>query len=173
MSASRRPVFDIISHGPEQTRALGSHLGRHLRAGAVVLLSGAIGAGKTTFVQGLARPLQVEGPVQSPTFTLISEHTGRLADGSAIRLVHVDLYRLSDDGWDLSSTGLEEELDAPDTIVCIEWPDRARHQLPEEYLLIEFVPLADEKRNLRFLPQGAAAHASVQRLRAEAVGQRA
>lgn len=167
-----RPVFDIISHGPDQTRALGAHLGRQLRPGAVVLLAGPIGAGKTTFVQGLARPLHVDGPVQSPTFTLISEHAGRLQDGTRIRLVHVDLYRLSEDGTGLDSTGLEEELDAPDAIVCIEWPDRARHDLPPEYLLIEFVPLADEKRNLRFIALGAAALDAVKQLRVEAVGQR-
>ena len=72
MSASRRPAFDIISHSPDQTRAIGAHLGKVVPRGSLLLLSGDIGAGKTTFVQGLARPLQTGDQIQSPTFTELS-----------------------------------------------------------------------------------------------------
>ncbi|MCF8566358.1 tRNA (adenosine(37)-N6)-threonylcarbamoyltransferase complex ATPase subunit type 1 TsaE [Alicyclobacillus tolerans] len=78
----------IETHAADQTRRLGRALGQLLQAGDVVFLSGALGAGKTTLSQGVAAGAGIEGPVTSPTFTLIHEYEGR------IPLVHMDLYRL-------------------------------------------------------------------------------
>ena len=80
------------SHSPQETQALGERLGRVLMAGDVVSLVGELGAGKTCFVQGLARGLGVpaERRIASPTFTIVNEHFGRLT------LFHVDLYRLEE-----------------------------------------------------------------------------
>lgn len=167
VSASRRPAFDIISHGPEGTRALGATLGRLLPRGSVVLLAGGIGAGKTTFVQGIARPLlPADDGVQSPTFTLVSEHRGTGVDGRPLRLYHMDLYRLAGE-VETALAGFDDYLDDPDAITVIEWPERARGVMPEQYLLVELLPVADQKRSIRLTPVGEAAREVVRRFRAE------
>jgi tRNA threonylcarbamoyladenosine biosynthesis protein TsaE len=171
LSASRRPAFDIISHSPDQTRAIGALLGKVVPRGSLLLLSGDIGAGKTTFVQGLARPLQTGDQIQSPTFTIVSEHAGTSADGQPLRLYHIDLYRLEGVG-DLDSVGLDEYLSDPDGITVIEWPERGRDWLPKEYLLIDLQPVSDSKRNLRMTPHGACYVEVVKRFRTEVLGNR-
>lgn len=171
MSASRRPAFDIISHSPDQTRAIGAHLGKVVPRGSLLLLSGDIGAGKTTFVQGLARPLRTGDQIQSPTFTIVAEHAGATADGKTLRLYHIDLYRLEGAG-DLDSVGLDEYLSDPDGITVIEWPERGRDWLPKEYLLIDLQTIAESKRNLRMTPHGACYADLIKRFRAEVLGNR-
>ena len=100
---------------PEDTRALGARLGRRLRAGDLVVLTGDLGAGKTTFTQGLADGLGVGGPVTSPTFVIARVHPS-LGGGPA--LVHVDAYRLGSlaevDDLDLDAS-LEE------SVTVVEW----------------------------------------------------
>src|SRR5690625_3762742 len=86
---SERPALDLISHSPQQTRNVGLHLGRVLRPGDIVLLFGQIGSGKTRLTQGIAHGLQIEGYVQSPTFTLVVEHQGTSEDGRPINLYHL------------------------------------------------------------------------------------
>lgn len=171
MSTARRPAFDTITHSPEQTRQLAATLGRMMPRGTVVLLSGEIGAGKTTFAQGFARALKTGDHVQSPTFTIVSEHRGTGTDGDAVRLYHIDLYRLDGDS-DLTSVGLDEYLDDPDGVSLIEWPERAGAYLPEDYLLVELTPVADEKRSLRITPYGDVYRDVVDRFRGEVVGGR-
>jgi len=171
LSASSRPAFDIISHSPDQTRAIGAHLGKVLPRGSLLLLSGDIGAGKTTFVQGLARPLQTGDQIQSPTFTIVAEHSGTGSDDRPLSLYHIDLYRLEGDG-DLDSVGLEEYLSDPDGITVIEWPERGQGWLPNEYLLIDLQTVADSKRNLRMIPCGKCYVDIVKRFRVEVLGNR-
>jgi tRNA threonylcarbamoyladenosine biosynthesis protein TsaE len=115
------------------TQTLGVELGRSLNAGSVLLLTGDLGSGKTTFVQGLAQGLGIEDAVVSPTFTIINEYSsGRLP------LYHLDLYRLNaaeiaDLNLESYWLGIESELG----IVAIEWAERLSY-LPAEYLRIEF-----------------------------------
>lgn len=172
MSASRKPAFDIISHSPEQTRALGAQLGKLLARGSVVLLSGGLGTGKTTFVQGLARPLRTGDHVQSPTFTLVAEHSGTAANGEPVRLYHMDLYRLEGVG-DIESFGLDEYLSDPDGIAVIEWPERARWAMPDAFLLVDLRSMADTKRAVRLEPHGGCYADVVRRFRTEVGGGRA
>jgi tRNA threonylcarbamoyladenosine biosynthesis protein TsaE len=113
----------------------GRRLAGRLRAGDVVLLHGDLGAGKTTLVQGMARGLGVEGPVQSPTFTLVGEHAGLDPTGQPLRVYHLDLYRL-DDPEALETIGYDDYLHPDDGISLIEWPERAEGWLPERFLLI-------------------------------------
>lgn len=171
MSASRRPAFDMITHSPEQTRAAGALLGRLLERGDVVLLTGTLGSGKTTFVQGIARALQADDYVQSPTFTLVAEHAGVAGDDLPVRLYHVDLYRLNGVD-DVGTLGLDDYFDDPDGITVIEWPDRAPVAMPETYLVVDLEFVADTKRNLRFIPEGTRPAATVDRFRAEVAGVR-
>ena len=100
---------------PADTEAAGEELGRRLRAGDLVLLKGELGAGKTTFVRGMARGSGSAAAVASPTFQLVRIYPGRL------QLAHVDLYRL-EKGDELRDLGLEELLDAGAAVV--EWGER-------------------------------------------------
>ncbi len=114
------------------THALGVELGRSLTAGSVLLLTGDLGSGKTTLVQGLAVGLDIADSIVSPTFTIINEYlTGRLP------LYHLDLYRLepvevADLNLESYWLGIESELG----IVAIEWAERLS-DLPDDYLQIE------------------------------------
>ncbi|MBI9086666.1 MAG: tRNA (adenosine(37)-N6)-threonylcarbamoyltransferase complex ATPase subunit type 1 TsaE [Desulfobacterales bacterium] len=112
----RRIVFRSVS--PEKTRALGAALGRKLDHGAVIALSGELGAGKTAFVQGLARGLGVPQDyyITSPSYTLVNEYPGRMP------LLHVDLYRLFYP-VDPEALGLDA-MDNGQGVVAIEWVER-------------------------------------------------
>lgn len=163
--------MDIISHSPDQTRALGAQLGRLLERGDIVLLSGAIGSGKTTFTQGLARALKVREPVGSPTFTLVVEHDGRDARDRPLRLYHIDLYRMENEA-DAATFGFEDILDSDDGVAVVEWPERARAALPEHFLVVALTWVADTKRQIEFLPLGPRFVSLVERLHGEVAGVR-
>lgn len=133
--------------GPAAMRALGERIGAQLRAGDVVLLHGDLGAGKTTLAQGIAASLGVTGPAQSPTFTLVVEHPATLADGTAVTLYHLDLYRL-DDPDQLEDIGWEEVI-APDAgVTVVEWPERAGEWLPERYTLVSIAHAGPDAREV-------------------------
>ncbi len=122
-----------VSSSWTDTQALAAQLACCLVPGLVIALHGDLGAGKTTFVQGLAAGLGVRERVTSPTFILANEYqTPR-----GWRLVHVDAYRLAERGADEAAAfGLEELLDATDTIVAIEWAERVADLLPADCLQI-------------------------------------
>lgn len=105
--------------GASGTRRAAEALARKLPPGSVIALHGGLGAGKTTFTQGLAIALGVNRPVTSPTFTLVSEHQGDKG-----RLVHMDLYRLADSDA-LLEIGWQEYLESG-ALVVVEWPERAQ-----------------------------------------------
>jgi len=143
-----RAGLDIVSHGVDQTRRLGAHLGRLLAPGDVILLDGEFGSGKTTFTQGIAKGLGLDSHyVNSPTFTLINEYKG-----GRVHLAHIDLYRL-EGASDVSTLGLDDYLEGRGATV-IEWPAQAEATLPQDRLLVEFEYLNDTKRTLRFFAFG-------------------
>lgn len=143
-----RANLDIVSHGIEQTRRLGSHLGKLLAPADVVLLEGEFGSGKTTFTQGIAKGLGLDSRyVNSPTFTLINEYRG-----GRLHLAHIDLYRLQ--GADeISTLGLDDYIEGRGATV-IEWPAEAAPWLPADYLSVQFSHLNETKRTLRFYASG-------------------
>jgi tRNA threonylcarbamoyladenosine biosynthesis protein TsaE len=102
------------THTPDQTESLGAALAARLLPGDVVLVSGELGAGKTTFVRGAARALGVDGPVTSPTFTIGQRYPGR------VTVAHVDLFRVRD--IDAEDPDLLSEYLRPDTVAFVEWP---------------------------------------------------
>jgi tRNA threonylcarbamoyladenosine biosynthesis protein TsaE len=171
LTASRRPALDVISHSPEQTSGIGTLLGRSLERGSLVLLGGMIGAGKTTFAQGIGRGLRVSTEMLSPTFTLVSEHDGLDASGRPVRIYHIDLYRIEDSDQ-VFSFGLEEYLDDPEAITIMEWPERARAFMPEEHLLVDLADIADTKRKITFSPRGERYRPTIDSLRREVAGAR-
>ena len=115
--------------------ALGATLGRGLRAGDVVVLSGPLGAGKTVLAKGIAQAMDVEGPVISPTFVLARVHPA-LREG-APAMIHVDLYRLLDQASvdllaELDSLDLDTDLE--DAVVVVEWGEGLAERLSDSHL---------------------------------------
>jgi tRNA threonylcarbamoyladenosine biosynthesis protein TsaE len=141
-----------------ETQAIAERLGRLLVAGDVLALIGPLGAGKTTFVQGLARGLDVppNRNVASPTFALVTEHPGR------VPLVHADLYRIEREG-ELTELGLIDAFDR--AAVAIEWLDRFPDAAPSDRLQIEIAFAPNDGRRLTLTPGGPRAAAIVEGLR--------
>lgn len=132
------------SNSEADTRAIAARLVADLQPGAVLLLSGDLGAGKTAFVRGLAEGLGIDpGDVTSPTFMLIHEYRrGRLP------LVHVDLYRL--DRADLDELGMDSEL-AESGVLAIEWAERLT-RLPHGALVVELMVTGEDLRTITIAP---------------------
>ena len=125
------------------TERWGERVGRGLAAGQTVALSGPLGAGKTTFVRGLARGLGVDDPdgVSSPTYLLVVEHAG------APPLMHADAYLPEKLAAFLEDGGLEYLLDA-DKVVCVEWAENVGNMLPNNALWVFLDHVADGGREL-------------------------
>ena len=127
----------------EDTLALGERLGRGLRAGDVVVLSGPLGAGKTVLAKGIAAGMDVEGPITSPSYVLARVHHARRPGRPS--MVHVDLYRLLDSDGDgggpadllaeLDSLDLDTDLD--DAVVVVEWGEGVAERLSERHLDVD------------------------------------
>lgn len=139
-------MWQCITKSPEETSELAFFLASHLKPGAVVCLSGDLGAGKTLFVKSAAKALGVEEEVTSPTFALVNVYQG------ALTVYHFDLYRLRR-VEELLDIGFDEYVNGKG-ISLIEWPDEFKAALPEQYLWIEISRLTENERNWRFLPQG-------------------
>ncbi|MCM2305509.1 MAG: tRNA (adenosine(37)-N6)-threonylcarbamoyltransferase complex ATPase subunit type 1 TsaE [Elusimicrobia bacterium] len=122
-----------------ETIALGERLGRGLRPGAVVLLRGELGAGKTTLARGLARGAGYKGRVSSPTFALAHAYRGK-----SLTVHHLDLYRVAR-GRD-SELGLDELLADPRGAVVVEWPDAAGGTWPKDRLEVTLSHAAGGRR---------------------------
>lgn len=131
----------LVSRSPEETRALGERLGARLAPGAVVACTGELGAGKTCFLQGLARGLGVTTDVTSPTFVLINQYRGR------VPIYHLDAYRTGS-LTELVDLGLEEILDG-DGVTVIEWADKLASLLPARTIHVSISGLGDEPREIR------------------------
>jgi tRNA threonylcarbamoyladenosine biosynthesis protein TsaE len=132
-------LAETTTSSPEETEAAGEELAAILAVGDLLLLAGELGAGKTTFVRGLARGLGIKAGVQSPTFQLVRVYPGR------IQLAHVDLYRL-ESGAELVDLGLDDLLDQG--VVAVEWGDRLRLDYPRTRR-IEFAAPSREVRVIR------------------------
>ncbi len=134
-------IKQLTSHSPEETRELGRKLGEALKPGSILFLTGDLGSGKTAFVQGLARGLDVPDTyyVTSPTYTLINEYPGRVV------LYHMDLYRISDSD-EVYDLGIEEMVSANGVIV-VEWPDRLPAGFMKAGLSIRIDVMEDDSRN--------------------------
>ena len=124
-------MFTRITKSAAETARLAQMVGKKLHEGTVVCLDGDLGAGKTLFVQNVARMLGVEGEVTSPTFNLMNVYEG------ICRVYHFDLYRL-ESAEELDDIGFYEYTEEPDGIVFIEWSGKFPEELPEDYIAIRF-----------------------------------
>lgn len=131
------------SSSAEETKEFAVRLSQLLQPSDVLALVGDLGAGKTTFTQGLAVGLGVNERVNSPTFTIIKEYEGR------IPLYHMDVYRLGGS----EDLGFEEYFHG-DGVTVVEWPSRIEEILPEQLLWIEITAFSADERELKLIPHG-------------------
>lgn len=136
----------VISKTEEQTHQIAANLAKHLKGGEIIALEGDLGAGKTTFVKGLARSLGIKKHITSPTFVLMKIYPISNIQYPISNLVHVDCYRL-DDVQELFYLGLEEYLNRKDSIVIIEWADKIKNYLKKFKKVIRIK--IDLKDNIR------------------------
>jgi len=136
------PSLEIITRSPEETLNLGELIGLSITGKFTIALTGDLGAGKTVFVQGLARGLDVnrDDPVTSPTYTLVNNYPGR------VPLFHADLYRLSG-ASELEGIGFEDMVDA-DAVLVVEWADRLPPGELAEDLAIRMVATGESIRHI-------------------------
>jgi len=140
-------TLEFFSRGPEQTRRLGVRLGALLQTGDMVCLSGDLGAGKTTLVQGIAHGWGTLDNVSSPTFVLVNEY--RRPDRRC--LFHLDAYRMAN--W-MEAEDLDMERMIESGPMVIEWPERIQEVLPKQRLWVNMRWVADEQRAMTFLGHG-------------------
>ena len=146
MSAGPEPPAPFAPRSVEtadatETEALGAELAATLKPGDVVLVSGDLGAGKTTLVRGAARALGVSDPVTSPTFSI-----GHRYRGAGVTVSHLDLYRLA--GLAGEDPGLLNDYLGADRIAFVEWPETARARLPGVRARVTLVPRGGDRREV-------------------------
>jgi len=136
-----------ISNNPSETKYLGERLGKLLKKGDFIALNGDLGAGKTTFIQGITDGLKIREFASSPSFSIIKEYSGR------VPIYHFDLYRL-DCPEEIENLGYEEYFYG-DGITLIEWAKKIKYYLPKNMLLVEIRMGAEYLiRKLIFQPIG-------------------
>lgn len=135
--------IEFISRNPDQTRRIGAQLGALLQAGDAICLQGDLGAGKTTFVQGVAQGWGSSDSVSSPTFIIINEY-GRADSG---KLFHMDAYRLESA---LEAEQLDLDSMLADGALLIEWPERIDGLIPVDNLWITLEHVVDGERKMLF-----------------------
>jgi tRNA threonylcarbamoyladenosine biosynthesis protein TsaE len=151
--------IDLRTATAEDTRAVGQALATLFRPRDAVALTGELGAGKTTLVQGIARGLGVTDQVVSPTFTLVREYRG-----AELEIAHVDVYRL-ERVQDVLDLGLDELGDG-EAVLLVEWGDAVEALLPIEHLTIELstTPIDTDERSIVVTPSGPSWDARADRL---------
>lgn len=133
--------ISFISREIEQTYLLGRHLGNIIRGPIFLAIDGDLGAGKTHFVQGISKGLEIATLPRSPTFAIMEEYEGRLP------LLHVDFYRLEEE--DIPPLGLEEYLELWPGVVAVEWASRFPSLFPTVPLYVDIRVREDDVRVIR------------------------
>ncbi|MDE2899404.1 MAG: tRNA (adenosine(37)-N6)-threonylcarbamoyltransferase complex ATPase subunit type 1 TsaE [Chloroflexota bacterium] len=131
---------NIESRSADETLRIGEELGRRLQPGDALLLTGDLGAGKTTLTQGVGLGLDIPERPRSPTFVMATEYHGRLP------MYHLDLYRVEDLG-ELGELGLDEYL-IGDGVTVVEWADRAPHAFPARGLWVDLQSTGEGAREI-------------------------
>lgn len=159
---------EFITNNFKETQKLGELLAQELRGGEVLCMEGDLGAGKTTFTQGLLKGLKVKGPYTSPTFLIMKEYrvtqnakrgtqnVERKKQDAAIHdprstihgIYHIDAYRINDK--DLLNLGWEEIVADEKNIIIVEWSERVKKILPKDSLKIKFEWLDENQRKISF-----------------------
>lgn len=145
------PTGRWTTQSPEETFALGALIGSHLAGGEIILLDGALGAGKTIFAKGIATSLEIDtDEVTSPSFTLVNIYEGRL------KLFHLDLYRLSEGAAAAHAVDLDELLMDESAVFIIEWAERmGRYPLPPPVWRVSITGDGDDPRDIKIARTGS------------------
>lgn len=144
--------MEIITKNAQETKKFGQSFSNSLKGGETICLVGGLGAGKTTFVQGLAKGLNILAQISSPTF-IIMRHYGVPAlqsTGSKIgTLYHLDLYRFEKNvAEEIRNLGLFDIWEKPENIVVIEWAEKIKEILPKNSIWIDFKNISEEERKI-------------------------
>lgn len=132
----------MLALSAEEMIERGVEVGKNLSPGSVLCLIGDLGAGKTTFVKGIAKSLGIsEREVSSPTFSYLNIYQGK------IPIYHFDLYRLRS-AAEFCALGFDEYLQSEKGILCIEWAEKIQHLLPQNALTIKFIHDCENRRKL-------------------------
>ena len=134
-------MFEYKSISPQKTAMLATKIADMLKPGTVICLNGDLGAGKTLFVQNLARALGVQGDVTSPTFNLMNVYEGKM------KIFHFDLYRLEQE-YELEEIGFYDYVEETDGLVLIEWAEKFVDCLPDNYISLEIQRTEQEDQRL-------------------------
>lgn len=160
----------VVSKSEKETMRIAAAFVRSLRGGEVILLDGELGAGKTTFVRGMARAFGIKEPIRSPTFTLMHIHKIKkklpTTNYQLQTFVHVDAYRLRGRA-ELRELGIEEYAGRRDTVVVVEWGNRVRN-LFRDYPVIKIVFYHGRQKEERRLSIYGSSPEIVSRRRTEA-----
>jgi len=138
--------FIISTKNPEETKKLGKEVGKLAKPGDLLAFYGELGVGKTCFIQGISRELEVQDYVTSPSFTIINEYHGK------IPIYHFDLFRLNN-AEEILELGYEEYFYG-EGLTVIEWAEKIEQLLPKEYLKIDIKFKDRYERTISFIPQG-------------------
>ena len=133
--------MEIITHSPEETRALGARLARLLQPGAVVAFTGDLGAGKTAFISGMAQGLDIPERVTSPTFTIVNEY-----EGGRLPLFHFDMYRLGS-ADELFHIGWEDYL-ARGGVCAVEWSENVAEAIEDDAVRVDIAREEDDNSRI-------------------------
>lgn len=161
MSASKiaKTAHFFLSNSPAATLRFGKRLGGKIAGGSVIALMGELGCGKTLFTRGLCVGLGVsEKEVNSPTFAFVNEYRGRLP------VYHIDLYRIDniENGFEIGM--LDYLARAEDSVIVLEWAEKALSLLPDDHLRIQFEVLSSRKRSLKLTACGEGSSALIREL---------
>jgi len=144
-----------ISNSPSQTQTLGQQMAKEIlkspsQKGAVVVgLRGDLGGGKTTFLKGFARGLDIKKKILSPTFIIMRRFL--ISHPPFTNFYHLDCYRIKK-SKEILDLGFQEIITNPKNIVCIEWADRIKKILPKESILLKFKFKGKNKRGITLIP---------------------
>ena len=143
-----------LTHSPKETQQFAGELAQKILKGKakktafVLALTGELGAGKTTFLQGFARALGSKGKILSPTFILIRKHEVQNAKYKIHNFYHIDCYRITK-AKEILDLGFREIISDPQNIVAIEWADRIQKILPRKSLILKFKFIDASKREIK------------------------
>ena len=143
---------EFITNSAEETQKIALNIAKTLKGGEVFVLTGDLGAGKTTFIQGLAEGLGVKNNITSPTFVLMKQYRAN----NNLQLVHIDCYRIENPN-SLEELGLDEIFYDKKNIIVIEWGERIIELLPDNLANINFEYISENRRiikisNIKFYP---------------------
>ena len=134
--------LEIFSKSPRATVELGKNFSKILTGGDIVIFSGELGGGKTTFISGLADGLGVRENISSPSFTILNQY-----QAGSLKFVHIDFYRLDSTG-EFDNIGLDDHIYDNSGVLCIEWGEKIRQYIKKEYLDICFTYIIDDQDSI-------------------------